>query len=285
AYAIRNLISAGELVTESTIKDLGTGRLTTMENRVEGPTAVMLTTTRPDTDPETKSRFFVTAVDESRKQTWAILEAQRRAHTLAGVRGNRAVEEIRARHRNFQRLLRPLEVVNPYAHELEYGDDRLQGRRDHPKYLNLIKTVTFLHQMRREVKTAPGPGGEPIAYIETTPADIAVANRLARELFGHSLDELSRPSRTLLSDLEKMVAEREASGFTRREIREFTGWSNYRVHTHLKELIEFEYLACELDRPGGGPRYRLLYRGEGKDGERFVLGLKDIPDIEKEAGT
>ena len=287
AYAIRNLISAGELVTESTIKDLGTGRLTTMENRVEGPTAVMLTTTRPDTDPETKSRFFVTAVDESREQTRAILEAQRNAHTLAGVRGNRAVDVIRKRHQNFQRLLKPLEVVNPYADRLEYGDDRLQGRRDHPKYLNLIKTVTFLHQMRREKKTHTRPetgNRKPgtFTYIESTPEDIAVANRLARELFGHSLDELSRPSRTLLGDLEKMVAEREASSFTRREIREFTGWSNYRVHTHLKELIEFEYLACELDRPGGGHRYRLLYQGEGKDGERFVLGLRDI---ETEAET
>jgi DNA primase len=276
AYAIRNLISAGELVTESTIKDLGTGRLTTMENRVEGPTAVMLTTTRPDTDPETKSRFFVTAVDESREQTRAILEAQRKAHTLAGVQGNHAVEKIRDRHRNFQRLLKPLDVVNPYADELAYGDDRLQGRRDHPKYLNLIKTVTFLHQMQREPKSTPGPDGQPIRYIETTPGDIHIANQLARELFGHCLDELSHPSRNLLAELEKMVGEQEAASFTRREIRQYTGWSNYRVHTHLKELVDYEYLACELDRPGGGHRYRLLYQGEGKDGERFVLGLKNI---------
>ena len=67
-YAIRNLISAGELVIESTIKDLASGRLTTMENRVEGPTSVFITTTDPDTDPETKSRFFVTSIDESRRR-------------------------------------------------------------------------------------------------------------------------------------------------------------------------------------------------------------------------
>ena len=42
-----------------------------MENRVEGPTAVFITTTDPDTDPETRSRFFVTGVDESREQTRA----------------------------------------------------------------------------------------------------------------------------------------------------------------------------------------------------------------------
>jgi len=281
SYAIRNLISAGELVTESTIKDLGTGRLTTMENRVEGPTAVMLTTTRPDTDPETKSRFFVTAVDESREQTRAILDAQRKAHTLAGVQGSHGVEQIRKRHQNFQRLLQPLDVVNPYADQLAYGDDRLQGRRDHPKYLNLIKTVTFLHQMQREQKTAPGPDGQPIRFIETTTGDIDIANRLTRDLFGHRLDELSHPSRNLLQELEKMVGESEAASFTRRQIRQFTGWSNYRVHTHLKELVDLEYLACELDRPGGGHRYRLLYNGEGKDGETFVLGLREVSELEE----
>jgi DNA primase catalytic core len=38
-YALRNLISAGELLTESTIKDPATGKLVTMTNKVEGPTA------------------------------------------------------------------------------------------------------------------------------------------------------------------------------------------------------------------------------------------------------
>jgi hypothetical protein len=254
-----------------------------MENRVEGPTAVMLTTTRPDTDPETKSRFFVTAVDESREQTRAILEAQRKAFTLAGVQGNHAVDTIRKRHQNFQRLLQPLDVVNPYADQLAYGDDRLQGRRDHPKYLNLIKTVTFLHQLQREIKTTPGPDGQSIRYIETTSGDIDIANRLTRDLFGHCLDELSHPSRNLLGELEKFVNEQEAASFTRREIRQHTGWSNYRVHTHLKELIDLEYLACELDRPGGGHRYRLLYNGEGKDGEPFVLGLREVSDLTEPA--
>ncbi len=80
-YALRNLISAGELVTESTIKDPASGRLVTMTNKVEGPAAVFLTTTHPETDAETKSRFFVTSVDEGRVQTEAILAFQRRRRT------------------------------------------------------------------------------------------------------------------------------------------------------------------------------------------------------------
>ena len=290
-YAIRNLISAGELVIESTIKDLATGRLTTMENRVEGPTSVFITTTDPNTDPETKSRFFITSVDESRDQTRRILDFQRRRQTLDGVRGTLEVDAILKRHRNFQRLLKPLAVVNPFAERLTYEDDRLQGRRDHPKYLNLIKAITFLRQMQRNVRNARNSNGETFDYIEVTPEDVRLANKLSHEILGHSLDELSRPSRNLLMEIEKMVRERlqkkdcdeqeplrlNGVAFSRREIRQYTGWSNYRVHTHLRELIELEYVSVETDRMTNGHRYRLLYEGQGKDGEKFMLGLTD-PD-------
>ena len=94
-YALRNLISAGELVIEATIKDQ-TGKLTTMENRVEGPTAVFVTTTNPDTDAETRSRFWVTSVDESKAQTQAILAYQRKRQTLAGLADTTAQEPILA---------------------------------------------------------------------------------------------------------------------------------------------------------------------------------------------
>ncbi len=33
-----------------------------------------------------------------------------------------------------------------------------------------------------------------VTYIEATPADVALANRLAHEVLGRSLDELARPS-------------------------------------------------------------------------------------------
>ena len=113
SYAVRNLISAGELVTSATVRDRGTGRLTVMENRVEGPTAVFLTTTNPDVDAETRSRFIVASVDEGPDQTRAILEYQRRRRTFGGLTNHATVAAVVRRHHNFQRLLRPLLVVNP----------------------------------------------------------------------------------------------------------------------------------------------------------------------------
>jgi DNA primase catalytic core len=285
-YAIRNLISAGELVSESTIKDLVTGRLTTMENRVEGPSSVCFTTTKPDVDPETKSRFWVTSIDESRDQTRKILSFQRQQHLSDGLIISPEIEAILKKHRNFQRLLKPLAVKNPYAAQLSYGDDRLQGRRDQPKYLNLIKAIAFLRQMQKQVH------GSEVTWIEVDREDIDLANRLAHEILGHSLDELSRPGRDLLLQLEELAQARltaqlkehpdsktgiSAFSFSRRDIREFTGWSNTRLHVHLKELVDFEYIVIETGKNGMPFRYRLAWEGQGKDGKRFVLGLS-APD-------
>ncbi|MDD9920990.1 MAG: CHC2 zinc finger domain-containing protein, partial [Boseongicola sp.] len=281
SYAIRNLISAKELVMEATIKDLQTGKLTTMENKVEGPTAVFITTTDPNTDPETKSRFIVTSIDESREQTRRILEYQRRRHTREGLADQADVEGIRRRHHNFQRLLKPISVINPFANQLGYGDDRLQGRRDQPKYLNLIAAVAFLRQAMKPIRHH-GVNGDRRAYVEVDKEDIRIGNELAVAILGRSLDELSRPGRDLLEELEQMhpgsgeTAKRQgphASGFTRREVRERTGWNNTRVHRYLRELVELEYVIVENGRNGTAlQRYRLLYNGEGKSGEKFVLG-------------
>ena len=290
AYAIRSLISSGVLISESTIKDLGTGRLTTMENRVEGPTSVFFTTTNPDTDPETASRFFVTGIDESREQTRKILAMQRQQQTIDSASSNTLAEKIRNRHRNFQRLLQPLAVRNPFGDQLAYDDDRLQGRRDQPKYLQLIKAVAFLRQMQKEIIKQ----GQTI-FVEVDLEDIRIANKLTNEVLGKSLDELSHPGRDLLLILDEMVEQqaedlndsaedhepsRTKLSFTRRDIREFSGWANARVHRYIKELVDLEYILVDSGRNGSAYRYRLAYEGQGKQGERFVLGLKNIETLQ-----
>ena len=311
-YALRNLISAGELTVEATIKDLVTGKLTTMENRVEGPTTVFVTTTNPDTDAETRSRFWVIAVDESREQTQAILASQRKRQTLAGLEDESALEPILARHHNFQRLLKPLAVVNPYADQLTYGDIRLQSRRDQPKYLQLIKAIGLLRQMQKQIKKW-GVHGQSQEYIEVDKEDIRLANELTTELLGQSLDELSRPGYDLLMQLERLnkteqlnaknareaetakrktpaepgpnalAHHRSEARVTRREIRDATGWSQSRVHRYLQELLDLEYVMTESGRNGQLQTYRLVYRGEGKDGQKFVLGLKSVDHLQEPA--
>ena len=65
------------------------------------------------------------------------------------------------------------------------------------KYLTLMRTVALVHQHQRPVKTAE-IGGVRVEYIEVTSGDIAVANRLAAEILGRTLDELPPETRKLL---------------------------------------------------------------------------------------
>jgi hypothetical protein len=199
-----------------------------------------------------------------KEQTRAIHERQREAQTLEGMIAK--VERLRTRtlHQNAQRLLQPLVVVNPFARELTFADGRTRTRRDHMKYLTLIRTVTLLHQHQREVKTTEHRG-QILRYIEATREDIAVADRLAAAVLGRGLDELPPQTRRLYELIEAMVLERaskEASArelvrFSRREVREHTGWGHTQVKIHMQRLEELEYVLAHRGVRGQSHVYGL----------------------------
>jgi len=283
SYALKLLQSEGELTIASTGKDPATGRLVTQEYRVEGPVMIFLTTTAIEVDEELLNRCLVLTVDEGREQTRAIHERQRAAQTLEGVLAKHERDHLVKVHRDAQRMLRPLLVVNPYARELSFLDTTTRTRRDHMKYLTLIQAIALLHQYQRPVKTAEHRG-QAIQYIEVTKADIATANRLCHEVLGRSLDELPPQTRRLLEWLDEMVravcaklgVDRQDCRFTRREVRDFTKWGYTQTKIHLGRLIEMEYVVVHRGRQGQGFVYELAYRGEGKDGAPFLPGLMNV---------
>ena len=122
-------------------------------------------------------------------------------------------------HQNAQRLLRPLAVVNPFAEQLTFPDHRTRMRRDHTKYLGLIEAITLLHQYQRPVREVE-QRGEKLRYIEVTRGDIELANRLAHEVLGRSLDELPPQTRRLLGLVDELVgAESKRQGLDRCDTR------------------------------------------------------------------
>jgi len=285
-YALKLLQSEGQLSIASTGKDPHTGRLVTQEYRVEGPVMIFLTTTAAVVDEELLNRCLVLTVDENREQTRKIHELQRQAETIEGLLAAKEKNRIVRLHRNAQRLLRPLLVANPFSPKLTFLDDRTRTRRDHVKYLILIRAVALLHQHQRPVKTITHEG-KAVEYIETTLEDIATANRLAAEVLGRSLDELPPQTRLLLMLLEEMVtkeSERLKVGradfhFTRRHLREKVGWGDTQLKVHLARLVELEYVLVHRGGRGQSFVYELLYEGQGKDGARFVPGLVDVEKL------
>ena len=161
-------------------------------------------------------------------------------------------------------MLRPFNVVNPYAEELFYEDDRLQARRDQPKFLNLCNAIAFINQFKKEVKhylNSP--------YIEVDKEDISRALYLASEFLGVSLDDLSLPARNLLD----MLVEMNQKIFTRKEVLAFTGWSKTRLHIHLHELIDLELVVKESGKRNCLQHYKLLYTGESQKNNKTLIGL------------
>jgi hypothetical protein len=71
--------------------------------------------------------------------------------------------------------------------------------------------------------------------------------------------------------------------FNRRAVREFTGWSDYQVKIHIKQLEDLEYLVPISGRRGQSFSYRLAWEGEGLDGERFLPGLIPIEELRHKA--
>jgi len=191
-YSLRTLASDQHLSIAATRTDPATGKLHTEHYEVFGPVAIVITTTSPEAfDEETRSRFVMLTMDESREQTRAILEQQRRRYTLEGILEQARSERVRRLHHNIQRLIRPIGVMNPFMEYLTYPDDRLIHRREQKKYLALINAIALLHQHQRQIHRAVDEDTE-VEYVEVTLDDIALANELAREVLTRSLDEVAR---------------------------------------------------------------------------------------------
>jgi hypothetical protein len=249
AYALRVLQSSGELSIASTGKDQQTGRLSAHEYRVQGPVAILLTTTALDVDDELLNRCLVLTVDESAEQTAAIQELQRQARTLGGLLARRARLDVERLHQNAQRLLVPLAVVNPFAPELTFSTGTTRSRRDQKKLLTLIDTIAFLHQHQRPVRSVEVGTGT-IKYIEVRKADIELAVKLSSHLLGHGTEDVPPQTGNMLMAIRAMVAKsanEQATDpqdvrFTRRQLRERFGWGERQTRVHLDRLTELEYV-------------------------------------------
>lgn len=296
SYALKLLQSEGEVTIASTGKDANTGNLVTQEYRVEGPTQLFMTTTAIDIDEELMNRCLVLSVDEGREQTRLIHQAQRQKRTLQGLQHKREKQLIVQLHRNAQRLIKPYQIINPYADQLTFLDDKTRTRRDHEKYLTLIDAIALLHQYQREVKQHHF-NGEAQDYIEVTLEDIEMANQLAHKVLGRTLDELPPQTRKLLRLIETMVVDqckaqsldKSDYRFSRKMIREVTQWGNTQLKLHCKRLEEMEYLLVHRGGRGQSFEYELIYNGEGEQGENFLLGLINTDQMqhydEKKSGV
>ena len=152
--------------------------------------------------------------------------------------------------------------------------------------MTLIRAITLLHQYQRPIKTVEHQGKQ-VEYIEVSLDDIKLANELATDLLGRSLDELPPQTRRLLNlldDLVREACEKDSVGrlnyrFSRRDVREFTGWGNTQLKLHLRRLVELEYLLMHKEQHSRRHVYELLYQTTDDNNGKILTGLIDVEKL------
>jgi hypothetical protein len=254
SYALKLLVSEGRLAIASTGKDKSSGRLSTTSYEITGPIALVMTTTSTDIDPELENRMVVLGVDEDAVQTQAIVEAQRRAVTVDGLRARTTRQHLRQLHANIQRLLFPFPVVIGDM-AAAFPATATRHRRDHAKLLSIISAVTVLHQHQRARKSLT-VGETTVIYLEATPDDVATGLALAAVVLMRRTDNLSPQAARLLQVVldhanamaKELGCEPNDVSVTRRQLRGLLGWSDMAVRAATDRLVTLEYLVVA----GGG---------------------------------
>jgi DNA primase len=246
--AVRELQSNEVLITSTSYKD-ELGNIRGAERVVRGPIASLSCTTRAEVYEDNVSRCFVVAVDESGEQSRRIIDYQNR-RSAGKIEGK---DEQRAREllRNCLRLLRPLEVINPYADRLRLPEEAHKLRRLNELYQSFVRQVTLLNQLQRKRDGR----GRLITEVE----DLRVACEVLFESIVLKVDELDGSLRQFFERLKAYVLQRGKDyEFTRFEVRQATGLGKTQQHHHLTRLLELEYLT-KRGFANRGYRYRVSH--------------------------
>ncbi len=267
-YPIRSLQSGGVLSLAVPIKNPTSGQIITEQIIKEGPISYVDGSTDTRVNPENANRCFEIFLDESAGQTRLVQRQQKKAHSLEGMSTDDDLEAIKRRHRNAQRLLKPVKVVIPFIEYIDFPSDWIRMRRDHDRFLSLIVSIAFLHQYQRERKEMNGK-----AYIEATLKDYAIAYKIAKTVLFNTFQELEKPLFDFYLQLntmvEKQAAEQEVEPeefmFTRRMIRQSIKLPDYLVKRYMRILKDLEYFEVKSNGNGSRESYRLIVQAKKTD--------------------
>ena len=283
--AIRELMSRGVLSSSTSVKDERSGAITGGERTVRGPVASLSCTTRGEVYEDNISRCLTVAVDESAGQTRRIIayqNARAGGHPLGEYAGKAEQEATRAMLADCVRLLRPYEVVNPYASRVKLPEGAHKVRRLNELYQSFVRQVCLLNQFKR-TKDERG-------RLVAEPEDLREASAVLFESIVLKCDELDGSLRQFYERL-KAYAPAHDTDVHQREVRRALGVSQAQCSRHFRRLVDLEYLE---ERHGGNLRrkcYRVAYRDDyermrgriREDLERQIDALEqpNTPDTEQ----
>jgi len=249
-FAFRELQSNNEIISSTSTKDENSGNIRAQIKKVKGPIGSIATTTRGEIYEDNMSRIFLLAVDEGKDQTNKIIEYQNRK--AAGMI-NKA-EEIQTKQfiQNCIRMLKPYEVINPFAHKILLPPEAHKIRRLTELYHAFINQITLLNQYQRQ--------RDKQGRLITEKEDIQAAIEIMFDSIILKIDELDGSLRQFYEDLKayiiKQGEEYQNYQFTQREIRQALNVSKTQLQRYFRDLSELEYI-CQ---PGTGYKGAFTYK-------------------------
>ena len=248
--AFRELQSRGMLNSSTSIKD-EKGNIRAAVKTVRGPIASLSATTRGAVYEDNMSRSLVIAVDESAGQTTKVIDYQnqRASGNIDTKQERKTIEFLQ----HCMRLIRPYEVVNPFANKVQLPEEAHKIRRLNQLYQAFVKQITILHQYQRSRAST----GELITEKE----DLRIACKILFDCIVLKVDELDGSLRDYFEKLKKYAQEKGGKEyeFTRREVRQVLKLSKTRQHAHMQQLLDYEYIRQAGGYANKGFRYRITY--------------------------
>ncbi len=252
-FAFRELQSNGEIISSTSTKDEGSGQIRAQIKRVRGPIGSIATTTRGEIYEDNMSRIFLLAVDESKAQTNRIISYQN--HKSAGMINKAEERETKAFIQNCIRMLKPYEVINPYANKILLPPEAHKIRRLTELYHAFINQITLLNQYQRK---RDGQG-----RLITQKEDIQTAIEIMFESIILKIDELDGSLRQFYEDLKTFIMkqgnEYQNYKFTQREIRQAFKISKTQTFRYINDLMELEYITQSGGYANRGFTYKITY--------------------------
>jgi DNA primase len=247
--AFRELQSRGMLTSSTSIKD-ETGNIKGVVKTVRGPVATLSATTKGEIYEDNMSRCFLVAVDETAEQTQRIISYQNQLS--AGLIDRQKQEQIKLFTQNCLRLLRPYEVVNPFAGRLNLPPEAHKIRRLNELYQVFVRQITLLNQFQRQ-KDDKG-------RLIATKEDLQTACQIMFESIVLKVDELDGSLRLFYENLKGYILPKgKEYEFTRREVRQALQVSKTQQHSYLTRLEELEYIKQSGGYVNRGLHYKISH--------------------------
>ncbi|MBL4754725.1 MAG: toprim domain-containing protein [Flavobacteriales bacterium] len=250
--AFRELQSRGMLNSSTSVKD-NNGQIRGFVKTVRGPIASMSATTKGEIYEDNMTRNFLIAVDESQEQTERIIDYQN--NKAAGLINTKKEQQITTFIQNCLRLIKPYEVINPYANKVKLPQEAHKIRRLNELYQCYVRQITLLNQYQRK--------RDNLGRLISEREDLQTACDIMFESILLKIDELDGSLRHFYERLKQYIKDQgekcENYLFTQREIRQELKMSKTQMQRYTYDLLDLEYIQLSSGFANRGYKYKIVY--------------------------